>query len=472
MRALVRKILAVAVGLYILAAMVAVPYFNWQYAQAQGFVRWLFLGELVATAKGLAWPYFVAKRFSAVEWKAGKGNNVRLVAEAPPREYVDHQYQFAFQFPADWKFEKNPPPGEAGEVRVIIRHPTKPMWVQALVGHLDKAVTKHQFESSPNRDAAVEGIMELSLEAYKKISRDVGAERMIVSEKKILPSDAGIQFYISTAHRKGNMTLLVAGIHIVPFEKPHILTFMMVAPVDPTATKDNETIDRVFNSFHILGERPIKPSDPSQVSAQDLTCNNYGGLAESQKISLTYGYLEGLQASLDKDAADILVPPSDPEHPMWWVLPMELGKNPAVGLAHKLEQHCQSGKNQQKRLLDAFLSVAYQKSGQPAFGISIDKKKTDPWKSFLGGKESSVSCSAYNASPVETRQAIIYGYYLGTQALKVALKESADIGIAWPSKLSPQAVRIEVDKHCQKPKPASLRDVLWPTTVELAVKRP
>ena len=32
----------------------------------------------------------------------------RSVAEAPPKEYVDHQYQFAFQFPADWKIEKNP----------------------------------------------------------------------------------------------------------------------------------------------------------------------------------------------------------------------------------------------------------------------------------------------------------------------------------------------------------------------------
>ncbi len=348
MRALLGKVLAVALGLYILAAMVAVPYFNWQYAQAQGFVRWLFLGELVATAKGLAWPYFVATRFSAVEWKAEKGNNVRLVAEAPPREYVDHQYQFAFQFPADWKFEKNPPPGEAGEVRVIIRHPTKPMWVQALVGHLDKAVTKRQFESSPNRDAAVEGMMELCLEAYKKISRDVGAERMIVSEKTILPSDAGIVFYINTVHIKGNIPLVVAGIHIVPFEKPYMVTFMMVAPVDPTATKDNETIERVFDSFHILGERPIRPSDPSQVSAQDLTCNNYGGLAESQKISLTYGYLEGVQAALDKEVVDILVPPSDPEHPIWWVLPSGLPDNPSVGLAQKLEQYCQSGNTSTK----------------------------------------------------------------------------------------------------------------------------
>ena len=186
---------------------------------------------------------------------------------------------------------------------------------------------------------------------------------------------------------------------------------------------------------------------------------------------MAYGYFEGVQAALEKEVTDILVPPSDPKHPMWWVLPTELGKNPFIGLAQKLEQHCRSEKNQQKRLLDAFLSIAHQKSGWPALGISFDKAKTDPWKSILGGKESSVSCSAYNASPVDTRQAIIHGYYLGTEALKVALKSSVDSGIVWPSKLSPQAVRMEVDKGCQEEKGESVRVVLWVATVELGVKK-
>jgi hypothetical protein len=253
------KILTVAMGLYMFAAMVAVPYFNWQYAQECGFVRWVLLGEFIATAKGLAWPYFVATRSSAVESKADEKHNVRSVAEAPPREYVDHQYQFAFQFPADWKFEKNPPPGEAGEVRAIIRHPEKPMRVMATVGHIGKTFTKQQFESSPNRNAVVEAMMELSVEqVYKRTSQEIGAEQMIVSEKRMQPSDTGIKFYISTAHIKGNVTMLMAGIHIVPFEKPYMVAFTMITPVDRTATKDNETITRVFNSFHVLGEHPMK----------------------------------------------------------------------------------------------------------------------------------------------------------------------------------------------------------------------
>lgn len=183
----------------------------------------------------------------------------RSVAESPPKEYVDNRYQFAFQFPADWKIEKNPPPGEAGEVRALIRHPTKPMHVMALVGDLGKTITKRQFESSPNRDAVVEAMMEFTVEqAYKKTFRDIGAERIIVSEKRVLPSDTGVQFYISTGNIKGNAVILVAGVHIVPFEKPYMITFMMITPVDRNATKDNETITRVFNSFHILGERPLK----------------------------------------------------------------------------------------------------------------------------------------------------------------------------------------------------------------------
>jgi hypothetical protein len=122
---------------------------------------------------------------------------------------------------------------------MTIRHPIKPMRVMATIGHIGRTLTKQQFESSPNRDAVVEGMMELSIEqVYKKTSRDMGAEQMIVSEKRVRPSDAGISFYISTAHIKGNVTILMAGIHLVPFEKPYMITFTMMTPVDRTATKD------------------------------------------------------------------------------------------------------------------------------------------------------------------------------------------------------------------------------------------
>jgi len=206
------------------------------------------------------------------------------------------------------------------------------------------------------------------------------------------------------------------------------------------------------------------------VLAQDVACGDYSSFAESQKVSLAYGYLEGVQAALDKDVADILVPPADARHAMWWVLPKGLGEKPAKGLAEKLDSHCRLPANRREGLLAALLSLSYRKDGWPALGISTDKQKTDSWKSILGGKESSVSCSAYTASREETRQAIIDGYYLGTVALKVRLKSSVDVGIVWPSHMSAQAVRVEVDQRCQKETKATLRDVLWLTTAELGVK--
>jgi len=42
----------------------------------------------------------------------------------------------------------------------------------------------------------------------------------------------------------------------VPFEKDYVVSFLMITPVDPKATEENETITNVFNSFHVAGERP------------------------------------------------------------------------------------------------------------------------------------------------------------------------------------------------------------------------
>lgn len=35
------------------------PYYNWQYAKKNGFIKWLILGEVVATIKSTVWPYFM-----------------------------------------------------------------------------------------------------------------------------------------------------------------------------------------------------------------------------------------------------------------------------------------------------------------------------------------------------------------------------------------------------------------------------
>lgn len=132
------------------------------------------------------------------------------------------------------------------------------MFVSAVVGDIGKTFTERQFKSNPYRDALTESMIEWTVEqVYKKASRNIGADRMLVSERRVLQSSAGVKFYISTGHTKGNVTMLMAGIHIIPFEKPYVVSFMMTTPVDQTATGDNEALTRVFNSFRVLGEMPI-----------------------------------------------------------------------------------------------------------------------------------------------------------------------------------------------------------------------
>ena len=207
----------------------------------------------------------------------------------------------------------------------------------------------------------------------------------------------------------------------------------------------------------------------SVASAQDLTCSSFTALSEDAQILLAYGYLEGVQGALDKEVTDILVPPSDPKHPAWWVLPTGLSNNPSAVLAQKLKTICQPADKRGTHLLQAFLSMAYRKEGWPSLGISANKKQSDAWRKILGERDS-VSCSAYLKSHEKTRQSLVDGYYLGTEGFKVALKSSVDAGIAWPSKLTPRTVRLEVDKRCQKEVGASISDVLWITTAELGVK--
>jgi hypothetical protein len=61
---------------------VAAPYYNWQYAKENGFLKWVILGEVVATTKALAWPYFLAtastdRRLAGTDWSNEEIDNAR-----------------------------------------------------------------------------------------------------------------------------------------------------------------------------------------------------------------------------------------------------------------------------------------------------------------------------------------------------------------------------------------------------------
>lgn len=173
-------------------------------------------------------------------------------------EYVDNEYNYAFQFPSNWKMEKVPMRNELGEVRVMIKNPSGG-YVMAVIGNVGESVTKEAFNNNPNQNAIVEQIIEHTIDhVYKKTSRDINATRMVVAERSFIPSEVGIEFYISTAHflTKG-LPILVAGIHVIPFGRDYIVAFIMASKLDSSAKEENEMLTRVFNSFHIIGEQPI-----------------------------------------------------------------------------------------------------------------------------------------------------------------------------------------------------------------------
>ena len=46
---------------YMLGLVVTAPYYNWKYAQKNGFGKWLLVGGWVSTAQSVIWPYYAFK---------------------------------------------------------------------------------------------------------------------------------------------------------------------------------------------------------------------------------------------------------------------------------------------------------------------------------------------------------------------------------------------------------------------------
>jgi hypothetical protein len=126
-----------------LSTVIFVPYYNWQYAKDHGFVSWLLFGQIAPTAKALVWPYFVFFADRSANTSKGDGSLT---------EYSDNKYNFAFQFPSDWKLQKLPEPNEAGETRVLVQSSWKSSYVSASVGQIGRSITQAQFDANPNSD--------------------------------------------------------------------------------------------------------------------------------------------------------------------------------------------------------------------------------------------------------------------------------------------------------------------------------
>ena len=199
------------------------------------------------------------------------------------------------------------------------------------------------------------------------------------------------------------------------------------------------------------------------------SCSSYNASSNKEKTALTTGYLEGIQAALDKETDDILVPPENREHPIWWVLPN--GKITAEGLETSLSAFCKSKGNEGKTLLDAFLSIAARKEGSPRIGLAFDDGQSDKWRRIL--RESRFTCVNYSSARESERDSLIYGYFLGTKALRLTLKTPRELSLmVWPA-ADYHDVKARVDAGCVETRymNSTLRDVLWIITAEMGAEK-
>jgi hypothetical protein len=185
---------------------------------------------------------------------------VRLASAADDvQEYTDHQYGFAFQFPSDWNLQTTIQQSELGEMRAIAKHPTKPIYVAAIVGILGTSVSQSAFAANSSAKQIVDQMIALTLkEVYQKSAESQHLENMKVAETTEVASNTVIEFYISTFSVIQGKIVSMAGLHAVPFDKPYMISFIEVAPVDPAAREDNDAVRRTFNSFHLLGDSPLR----------------------------------------------------------------------------------------------------------------------------------------------------------------------------------------------------------------------
>src|SRR5262249_2738023 len=101
----------------------------------------------------------------------------------------------------------------------------------------------------------------------------------------------------------------------------------------------------------------------AQQDSRKMTCSDYRRSGDNEKRSLVYGYFEGINTALD-NAVDVIVPPENDDHPIWWLLPKD-GTN-VKQLVSKLSAFCKEKENNSKMILQAFLSLAARKQGSPS----------------------------------------------------------------------------------------------------------
>jgi hypothetical protein len=199
------------------------------------------------------------------------------------------------------------------------------------------------------------------------------------------------------------------------------------------------------------------------------TCGSYIRSTDMARAALATGYLEGVQAALDKEMRDMLVPPEDRDHPIWWVLPE--GEVSADNLESSLTAICKYSAGEEKKLADVLSGIAVRTDGSPRIGRPLDDGPSEAWRTVLG--TSRLRCANYISTSELEQANLIYGYFLGTSAIKSVLKTPPELSlIVWPN-ADYRAVKTRIDVACLEKRYANstIRDVLWLMTAEMGVEK-
>lgn len=200
------------------------------------------------------------------------------------------------------------------------------------------------------------------------------------------------------------------------------------------------------------------------------SCTRYLRLPDNTRTALATGYLEGVQAGLKKESRDMLVPPEDRDHPIWWVLPE--GEVSSENLDSALTAFCKYSASKETNLPEAFSSIAARKEGTPRTAPAPSDGRSAMGRAILPA--SHLRCANYLSTAESEKTHFVYGYSLGAKAISAALKTPSEELLAiWPDS-DYRAVKAKVDAACKDSRYSddSIRDVLSLVTAEMgAAKR-
>jgi hypothetical protein len=149
----------------------------------------------------------------------------------PLRIYNDAVYGFKFQFPSDWKVVSEKVPTGTGEIRVGLISPIGAGCAATIV-RLDWSVKREDLLNLKDEDR--QGVLTgLLYGIIESVYADSGEQNRIISKEASVQDTclmAKIEAVKSITTKRGELQIVSAGRHYVPFGKKVIINFVVYYP--------------------------------------------------------------------------------------------------------------------------------------------------------------------------------------------------------------------------------------------------